>query len=420
MLSPAVAETGHMTTRYERVLGARAVPPELVFGDWGERYLEFEQGDWDTFRTLHSHPEPFHRRIVSQSGGYIVNRWDITGARIVPYIRPDKPVILDPRKDPTKYLQPSLNHPGQARRLEVHPSIRERLLKNREEPIYLCLEGCLKADAVVGTGRLAISVPSVTCWRLEDEHLKPWLPILRQAPIVYVVPDSDYHPKRVGYVPGDAPVFVNEGQVRFFTDKCAVHYRSERGLRLAYMVPPYLTRKEALSRGLDSGQRWKIGIDDHIAWKKNWDPWDLDTNPDGLHYFEYGRGAYRRLPPKPGAYRTTDDRDREFLGHLEATRGTVGLFSVQDVAQELNWPRAKVWRAKTSCIARGVLQVWDGKPLGEEKGNNPHVFRFGQPYEIKDDREPPQTSNTNEDGHSRNGSKDNVAVGPRTVTLGRF
>jgi hypothetical protein len=37
------------------------------------------------------------------------------------------------------------------------------------EPVYLCLEGCLKADAVSGTGRLAVSALSVTLWAADEE-----------------------------------------------------------------------------------------------------------------------------------------------------------------------------------------------------------------------------------------------------------
>jgi hypothetical protein len=371
-----------MTPRYSRILAPRAVLPAFVSGEWGERHAEFEQDDFDAFRVRHSHPERFHQKVVRQTGGYIVNRWNITGKRLVPYVRPDRAVSLDPRKKPTKYIQPSKAYPGQAKRLDVHPLILESLVRNRDEPIYLCLEGCLKADAIAGTGRLAISVPSVTLWRLEDAHLKPWLALLKRAPTIYVVPDSDYNPKRKGYGKGERPVFVNGGEVRYFTDKCVIHYRREHGLRLQYLVPPYLSSKEARDRGVGPENRWKVGIDDHIAWGKNWRPWNRETNPDGLHVFEYARGPYRRLPTKNGAYRSTDERDRGLLDHLEATRGTVGLFSVGDVAQELGWGRTTVWAAKKSCIQRGVLEVWDGLPLGEVKGNKPHVFRFGTTYEI--------------------------------------
>jgi hypothetical protein len=357
----------------------------LVAGDWGQRYEEFDQGDWETFHALHSHPEPkFHKRVVGQSGGLIVNRWEITGARLVPYLRPDKAVTLDARRKPTKYIQPSKDYPGQAKRLDVHPLIRDRLLENRDQPIFFCLEGCLKADAVAGTGRLAVSVPSVTLWKLQEEHLEPWLPVLRRAPTVYVVTDSDYIGKRRGHSPGAAPQFVNGGEVRYFADKCAIHYRSRYGLRIKYLVPPYLSAEEALRRGLGSDDSQKIGIDDHIAWGKNWGEWNATTNPDGLHIFEYRRAEWRRLPAKDGAYHTTDARDRTFLAHLETTRGTYGLFSVSDLSDELGWHRNTIRKARISCEARGALETWPGRPLGAGKGNKPHCFRFTEQYETSE------------------------------------
>jgi hypothetical protein len=376
------AEARRVSQRYEQILARRAIDTEFVAGNWGERYAEFDQGDWATFEALHSHPEPsLHKRVVGQTGGLIVNRWDITGRRLVPYLRPDNAVKLDARKKPTKYIQPSKANPGQAKRLDVHPLVRDRLLENREEPIFLCLEGCLKADAVASTGRLAVSVPSVTLWKLEEEHLEPWLPVLRRASTVYVVTDSDYNGKRRGHSPGAAPQFVNGGEVRYFTDKCAIHYRSRYGLRIKYLVPPYLSAEEALRRGLGSDDRWKVGIDDHIAWGKNWGKWDATTNPDGLQIFEYHRADWRQLPAKDGAYHTTDARDRTFLAHLETTRGTYGLFSVSDLSDELGWHRNTIRKARISCEARGALETWPGRPLGVGKGNKPHCFRFTQQHE---------------------------------------
>jgi hypothetical protein len=57
---------------------------------------------------------------------------------------------------------------------------------------------------------------------------------------------------------------------------------------------------------------------------------------------------------------------------------------MSDVARELGCDRRTVYTARKSCEARGVLEVWEGRPLGEGKGSKPHAFRFGVPYEIKD------------------------------------
>jgi hypothetical protein len=293
----------------------------------------------------------------------------------VPYVRPDDAVLVRGHRKPSKYIQPSKKQfPGQSRRFDVHPIVRDRLRDNCEQPVYLCLEGCLKADAVGGTGRLAISVPSVTLWRLEAEHLAPWLPALRQAPVVYVIPDSDYHPKRRGYIHGEAPVFVNGGEVRFFTDRCAIFLR-RHGVAVRYLVPPYLSAEEARAQGVGPAERWKIGIDDHIRMGRNWEPWSRG-NPHGLHDFEYSRGAWLRLPAKTRTDKRAEKRDRTLLEHLEQTRGPVGLFAVSDVAEELGWHRNTIRNAADSCVERGVLEVWDGSPLGEGQGNKPHAFRF--------------------------------------------
>jgi hypothetical protein len=356
-------------------LAKRAVPKKFIAGPWGIRYAPYDQGDWTGFTKAHTHPEPWHREVVRQSSGLVVNRWDITGKRLVPYVRPDTAVNVRGHRKASKYIQPSKKRfPGQARRLDVHPLVRNALRANREQPIYLCLEGCLKADAVAGTGRLAFSVPSVTLWRLEEEHLAPWLPMVRRAPTVYVIPDSDYHPKWRGYGSGEEPVFVNGGEVRFFTDRCAIFLRRQ-GARVRYLVPPYLSAEEALAQGMTLEERWKIGIDDHIRMGRNWEPWSKD-NPEGLIDFEYRRGPWLHLPAKPRTDKRADKRDRLLLDHLEQTRGPVGLFAVQDVADELGKNRNTVRKAAKSCVERGVLELWPGSPLGEGKGNKPHVFRF--------------------------------------------
>src|SRR5690242_8527807 len=97
-------------------------------------------------------------------------------------------------------------------------------------------------------------------WQLDDEVMAQWLPMLRRAPFVYIVPDSDYNPKRVGYEPGTPPVFVHGGEVRFFTDRCAIFLRRKYGLKVRYLVPPYLSREEASMRGVGPDGRWKVGI----------------------------------------------------------------------------------------------------------------------------------------------------------------
>ena len=360
------------------VLERRAIREEFVSGSWGERYVAFKCGDWDGFKAGHSHPESWHKSsIVNRTGGIIVNRYGLDGARLHSYVRPEYAVWLRGHTKPSKYIYASgTRFPGEAKRLDVHPLVRERLLANTREPVYLSIEGCLKADAIAGTGRLAISVPSVTMWNLAPERLESWLPVLRRAPVVYVVPDSDYHVKTLAYQPGRKPVFSNDGQVRFHTDRCAIAFRRTHGVRIQYLVPPYLDRDEAIARRVKLKDRWKVGIDDHIYWQRNLDRWDEQSNRDGVHIFEYARGEYRSIPPRQRASRPADERDLAFLNHLEETRGPVGLFSMSDVADELGRSRRTVYDARRSCEQLGLIRVWPGNPLGAGRGNKPHVYRL--------------------------------------------
>jgi hypothetical protein len=351
-------------------LEARAVPPTYVSGDWGDRYVAFQQGDWAGFTRLHSHPEPtYHRRVVAQSGGLIVNRWDIDGP-LVPYVRPDAAVQLDSRSPKrTKYIQPK-RYPDQAKRIDVHPLVRERLIQGTDDPIYFCLEGCFKADAIAGTGRLAISVPSVTLWRVKDEHLAPWLPILRRSRAVFVVPDSDFL-RLPGYGPDGEPRFINQN-VRSQTG-AAVGELQALDVRARYAVPPYLLPEDALLLGVSPADTMKRGVDDYVAQGGDFSRWTPD-NPQGIHYYG-GRVSDWRLPKKVH-HSQGDPRDTAFIAHLERSREREGTFGIGQVSRELKWTRKRVTRAWQSCSDRGVLRVWEGWPLGEGKGNKAHVFRF--------------------------------------------
>lgn len=382
-------------------LQRRAIPPEFVSGTWGNRYVPFARGDWTTFAGGHSNPEPqWHKRLVTQTGGLIVNRWDISGTQIESYIRFDAPVRYrgcvrqaHPTKTciergcrwgwkDTKYIYPSKNELGDtsAKRIDVHPLVREELLRlsdddgmmHGENPIYFCLEGCFKADALAGTGRLAMSVPAVTLWRVPDEHLSPWLPILQGDRVVYVVPDSDFLREPFSK-PNGEPIFINE-DVRYHTSECVAELQSVHNIRARYAVPPYIRRDDALARGIDLTERKKRGIDDHIYDGGNFDRW-TDVNPQGLHFYGGRAVEWARLPGLRH-HREGEPRDKAFLVHLERTRDRDGMFAVNQVAGELRCGRDRVRRAWQSCQRRGLIRVWPGRPLGEGKGNKAHVFRF--------------------------------------------
>lgn len=101
---------------------------EYAGGSWGGRYVPFERGDWATFRDAHTNPEPWHKGgIVNQTGGIVVNRWDVSGARLASYVRPDHPVQVHGHRKPSKYIVPSgRSLPGATKRLDVHPLVRRR------------------------------------------------------------------------------------------------------------------------------------------------------------------------------------------------------------------------------------------------------------------------------------------------------
>jgi hypothetical protein len=205
--------------------------------------------------------------------------------------------------DLSKYTQASKRTTARSGKLiDVHPLLGERLQAG-DEPIYFCLEGCLKADAVAGTGGLSISVLSVTLWQADEEptHWALWLPILQRAPVVYVIPDSDYQPKPAwgAYEPGALPRYSKGGEVRYSTDRCVHWLRRYHSVNARFLVPPYLDRATAARSKVDN--RFKIGIDDHIALGGNLSKWDIHSNPRGVHSWVYERSRYRNLPSSRNA-----------------------------------------------------------------------------------------------------------------------
>jgi hypothetical protein len=378
------------------ILATRAVHPEFVSGVWGTRYARYEQDDWEAFKAAgHTHHHGWMRRaFVEACGGFVIHRADAVGNPLPSYIRPDyaictrhgrqdvgisgsKQVCKLCGKELSKYTQASGRATGRSGKLiDVHPVLRNRLLAGHE-PIFLCLEGCLKADAVAGVGRLAISVLSVTLWRADDEpdHWAQWLPLLKQAPMVYVIPDSDYQPKPgwQGYEPGSSPKYTRGGEVRYSTDRCVHWLRRTHGIDARFLVPPYLDRMTASQHNIG---RFKVGIDDHIATGGNLDKWDRVRNPRGMHTWVYRRAIYRNLPGIRYDSQQRRDRDNLFLDWLEEFGGHHGYYSPEEVSRDLHWDRSTTLAAKQNCIKRGVLEVWDGAPKGEGKGNEPHLYQF--------------------------------------------
>jgi hypothetical protein len=379
------------------LLQARAIKQEFISGPWGNRYVRFEHGDWEAFKAAgHTHCHSWMKRaFVDACGGFVIHRMDPTGARLPSYIRPDEAIctrhgrqsVVMERTKPTcgicgaklsKYVQASKRVTGRPGKLiDVHPLLVERL-HIANEPIYFCLEGCLKADAVAGAGRLAISVPSVTVWEAtaEPAHWRVWLPILRRAEVVYVIPDSDYitGSNWAGYAAGTSPVYREGGEVRLNTDRCVQWLRRCQGVNAWFMVPPYMGRADA--DRFKVGNRFKIGVDDHLATRGNLAKWDAERNPRGVHIWLYKRSPYRALPSLPYDSAKILERDGRFLDWLEESGGEEGYYARDDACLALGWSHTTVWKAKMRCIDRGVLQVVDGSPRGVGKGNEPHMYRL--------------------------------------------
>ncbi len=383
------------TDRRADVLHRRAISDEVIdhVVDGVPRYAEFERGDSETFVQSHSHPERWHRRLVSQSGGLIVNRWGIDSHMLPSYIRFDDPVITDYRmyrRDgslrTSRYIYRSAGEmcDDGPKRIDVHPRARSVLASSPTPHIYFCLEGSLKADALLSSGRAAVSVPSVTLWEVPEEHLRPYLDLLRQAPEVFVVPDSDYLAMPGSWEEaGRAPEFIN-ALVRHQTDR-AVRWLREHGVRAVYLVPPYLSPDEALKRGVSDADRLKVGIDDHLAWGGDLRSWDSSSPTLGVHIWRPPEPEVPMwLPPHPAHVprRDRDHRDRELLDWLMVNHGRFGVFSPGDATLDLRWSRDKVQDACRSLEARGSLRIWEGKPIVTANGayvNKPHLFRILAP-----------------------------------------
>jgi hypothetical protein len=218
-----------------------------------DRYVSFEKGDvrkvqhyWTELSSI----PPDWKGGIAQSDGlliirYPLKRYDFDFAPelgrfykdygpLQPYIRwaSDPPPYLgDP--DRKKY-----RNPPKAQGIDVHPDARKLIRKRRPTPaVFFCLEGCLKADAVLSAGHAACSVLGVTMWN-DDEHLRRIAPALGyDGRPVFVVTDSDWRTN---------PDVAREAV------KCVRALRS-RNVNAWHVAPPALDNMD------------KTGVDDFLA-----------------------------------------------------------------------------------------------------------------------------------------------------------
>jgi hypothetical protein len=83
-----------------------------------------------------------------------------------------------------KYVFPTGNG---AKRLDVHPKAWVRFVNASR--VFLGIEGCIKADAMLSAGEAVFSVPSVTLWAAPE--LSAFTRRLK-GKVVYIVPDADF------------------------------------------------------------------------------------------------------------------------------------------------------------------------------------------------------------------------------------
>ena len=397
------------------VLKARAISDEVA--DYTDpsgrpRYVSFEGANAyaDIIREHHSHPKGWYSQLATLSSGLIVNRWNIAGDDLPSYMRFDEKLWtrskpghpsgprqgfehVHPRPDgkPERhrhgqgYIYPSKKDVGElVKVIDVHPLTVPLLMDDPTPPIYFCLEGCFKADSILSDrdGKAAISVPSVNHWHTAEKILRPLLPVLKAAPIVYVIPDSDY--LRNGTLKDGQPVWVNP-KVRIQSDKAARWLRN-RGVKVRIMVPPLLPPEIARNLGVSDDDRLKQGIDDHLAHGGNFDRWDQATNPLGVHIVRWTPWQVRPQMPTRGSgvHGTRHHLERvaqmiEWLGATHA--GGSGVFEVRDARAHFpDWGINAVNRVMQTARELGFLLFWPGRPVYDEERddyyNAPHSFIF--------------------------------------------
>lgn len=335
----------------EGVLHARGISDEIIDAE-PMRYRSFEQRDHESFAEFMGFgPKELakYRGKVTQTGGIVVQRFALNGRKPpAPYARLDRDVPMKGGRK-THYLY----WPNDSqKRVDVHPLATLELQSGK--PIYLCLEGSLKADAVLSAGGVAISVTSVTTWQGKD--LERLLPLLRDAPHVYVVPDSDFFlaDQRTRFRDWFNPM------VRYQTRLCA-QWLQERGVHSEIRIP-WL--------GVDFGA--KVGVDDFL--RMGYRLRDLNVHPvyfDRLNFQESRwEGVFERATDyTPAQMRVL----RELI-----SQGPYGAFLPSIMGRRLGLSRDTVLVAYKRFVERGLMQVWEGKTVLEDAGfrDDPHHFHI--------------------------------------------
>lgn len=356
------------------ILHARAISDKLIDA-WPERYRSFEKGDWEEcFRVMqfdtsnwNRHMIAAYKGMVTQSGGGIV----ITRRGVwtkypdpPPYARLECDVFTG-KGTQTHYLhapdekrtkRSKLYVPDATKRIDMHPKQPGRRINHfaidpsdRLLPVdvYFCLEGSLKADAVLSASHTVFSSTGVTTWKGRD--LEGLLPFLQGVRTVYVVPDSDYMASDKYVVDGE--IYFNPAVV--YHTRMAAQWLFNRKVNAKIAVPWVKQARDGS----------KLGVDDYLA---------LGYSVGDLRVED----AYANHDPIERALNLTKTEEK-FLRDRLRCDGERGAFRVTRLARKLKMSRESVLRAYKKCEDLGIMRVWEGFARQADDGtwyNDPHWF----------------------------------------------
>ncbi len=338
----------------QQVLHSRGISDEVIDGAWYRpRYVSFAKGDfatvsrWTPVNELEDKQRQALKGMVSQSSGIIILRRGMSDYDTFfqngilekirlkdpePQIRFDTPVWCGPKETITYRSWPT-----SSKRFDIHPAARE-LIQRRKE-LWFCLEGSLKADAVLSAGEAVFSVLGVTMWNVPKEEWTTLSRYLtRERSMVHVVPDSDY--------------FTN-GQVALNAWRCVSEWRT-RGVEADLAVPGSLIKLH--------GQEKKTGVDDWLA--AGMSLRDMTFLPGTV--------------PVPEGLKKNEAR---LFDHLISRGGWYGHFRVGAAAKELDIDRRTVTRTKDRLVSRGVIGFRAGKVYRDKDKILTAPHEFWVPFE---------------------------------------
>ena len=126
-------------------------------------------------------------------GGHSHIHPPLKGKKLADHIEHSKEHKGDDRVGPHKHAQPSRPDPAVhlAMRLDMHPDAVKKF--HTATVVFYNIEGCLKADSILGTGHAVFSVPAVGQW--DAEELPQFIKRYLKGKTVVVVPDADWRSK---------------------------------------------------------------------------------------------------------------------------------------------------------------------------------------------------------------------------------